>query len=115
MGGFSFDPLKKRTELWDNFDDAKFVLPVFMLSYYKGNTYLTTNIICEPTGTSFGGSDLEQLEVLLEESYTFQKNNSFTKEEVQPQEWMDSVRNATKKVQNGEVEKVVLAREIAAF
>ncbi|MDR4889342.1 isochorismate synthase [Fredinandcohnia sp. QZ13] len=112
MGGFSFDPLKKRTELWDNFDDAKFVLPVFMLSYYKGNTYLTTNIICEPTGTSFGGSDLEQLEVLLEESYTFQKNNSFTKEEVQPQEWMDSVRNATKKVQNGEVEKVVLAREI---
>ncbi|THE14875.1 isochorismate synthase [Bacillus timonensis] len=112
MGGFSFDPLKKRTELWDYFDDAKFVLPVIMLSYYKGSTYLTTNIICEPNGTTFGGSDLEQLEVLLKENYKYQKNHSFTKEEVQPQEWMDSVRNATKKVQNGEVEKVVLAREI---
>ncbi|MFS0822299.1 isochorismate synthase [Bacillus sp. 1P02SD] len=112
MGGFSFDPLKKRTELWDHFDDAKFVLPVIMLSYYKGSTYLTTNVICEPNGTSLSGSDLEQLEVLLEESYEYQKNNSFTKEEIQPQEWMDSVRNATKKVQNGEVEKVVLAREI---
>ncbi len=112
MGGFSFDPLKKRTELWDHFDDAKFVLPAIMLSSYKGRTYITTNILCEPTGTSFDESVFEQLEGLLDEGYKFQKITSFTKEEVQPQEWMESVRNATKKVQSGEVEKVVLAREI---
>ncbi|MEH7224199.1 isochorismate synthase [Bacillus sp. JJ1566] len=112
MGGFSFDPLKKRTELWAHFDDAKFVLPSIMLSSYKGRTYLTTNIICEPMGTSIVESDLEQLEWLLEESHQYQSIASFTKEEVQPQEWMESVRNATKKVQSDEVEKVVLAREI---
>ncbi|MEH7387534.1 isochorismate synthase [Bacillus sp. JJ1521] len=113
MGGFSFDPLKKRTELWNHFDDAKFVLPAIMLSYYKGSTYLTTNIICKPTGTTFVESDLEHLEGVLKKSHKYQNiTSSFTKEEVQPQEWMESVRNATKKVQCGEVEKVVLAREI---
>ncbi len=112
MGGFSFDPLIKRTELWNHFDDAKFVLPTIMLSVYKGSTYLTTNIICEPTGTTFVESDIEQLEGLLEGNRKDPISNSFTKEEVQPKEWMESVRNATKKVQAGEVEKVVLAREI---
>ncbi|MCC3358059.1 isochorismate synthase [Bacillus sp. REN16] len=112
MGGFSFDPLKKRTELWDHFDDAKFVLPTIMLSYYKGSTYLTTNIICEPTGTSFVESDLGNLDELIEENHKLQTITSFTKEEVQPKEWKESVRNATIKVQSGEVEKVVLAREI---
>nr|WP_269719511.1 chorismate-binding protein [Bacillus timonensis] len=112
MGGFSFDPLKKRTELWNHFDDAKFVLPTFMLSVYKGRTYLTTNVICEPTETSFVESDFKKLEDLLNQDYKYETSSSFTKEEVQPKEWMESVRNATKKVQNGDVEKVVLAREI---
>lgn len=112
MGGFSFDPLKKQTELWNHFDDAKFVLPTIMLSVYKGSTYLTTNIICEPTGTSFVESDFEKLEELLQQNLKYHNNSTFTKEEVQPKEWMESVRNATKKVQTGEVEKVVLAREI---
>jgi menaquinone-specific isochorismate synthase len=112
MGGFSFDPLKQRTSLWDHFDDAKFVLPTIMLSVYKGRTFLTRNIICEPTGASSTEISLEQVKLLFEEENRFQHTTSFTKEEIEPVEWMESVRDAAKKVRSGEVEKVVLAREI---
>ncbi|WP_142255377.1 isochorismate synthase [Bacillus sinesaloumensis] len=111
MGGFSFDPLKERTELWKHFDDAKFILPSIMLTVYKGSTYLTINIVCEPSGSSLE-PDLGLLDELLKENRSNQRNSLCRKEEVQPSEWMESVRNATKKVQFGEVEKVVLAREI---
>src|SRR5690606_15880224 len=91
--------------------DAKFILPSIMLTVYKGSTFLTTNIVCEPSGASWE-PDVGQLNELLEENQPNHRNSLYRKEEVQPSEWMESVRNATKKVQAGEVEKVVLAREI---
>src|SRR5690606_32239141 len=112
MGGFSFDPLKKRTELWNQFDDAKFVLPTLILSVYKGRAFITTNIVCEPSNATSIVLDFEMNEEFLVNHLPYHQSSSFSKEEVQPVEWMESVRNATKKVQNGDVEKVVLAREI---
>ena len=46
FGGFSFDPLKQKTELWSKFSDAQFYVPKFMLSIIKGQTFITTNIVC---------------------------------------------------------------------
>ncbi|MFT4417092.1 isochorismate synthase [Fredinandcohnia humi] len=114
LGGFSFDPLKPKTALWKNFSNAKFILPKFMLSIIKGKSYLTTNIICRPNP-----ADIEEI-VKIEESLlndiktlTIEENYiSFGKFEVEPHEWMETVKNAARKVKDGEVEKVVLAREI---
>lgn len=43
FGGFSFDPKKTRTNLWDNFKDAHFYLPAIMFSEIDGEQYVTVN------------------------------------------------------------------------
>ena len=48
FGGFSFDPLKEKTDLWSKFATSLFYIPKYMLSLFNGQAYLTTNVICSP-------------------------------------------------------------------
>src|SRR5438105_11667718 len=47
LGGFSFDPERTRTELWNGFPDARFVLPERMLTLADGAAWLTTNSVLD--------------------------------------------------------------------
>ena len=118
FGGFSFDPLGKRTSLWEKFPDAKFIMPTIMLSIIDGESWLTTNYFCnDRENENRFSEDLENVaKGLLEESGKVVANNSaespYDKTEVMPEEWKASVSKIADKIQAGEVEKVVLAREI---
>jgi isochorismate synthase len=50
LGGFSFDPEREPTSLWDGFPDARMLLPDRMLAQQGGTAWLTTNVIAEPRG-----------------------------------------------------------------
>src|SRR5690606_10586785 len=45
LGGFSFDPLRPSTPLWDGFPHAAMALPRFQLSVRAGNACLTVNAV----------------------------------------------------------------------
>lgn len=116
FGGFSFDALKEKSGLWKDFPNAKFVLPKFSYSVIKGQAYLTTNIICKQTSdadTLF--NEMNSMKTALSNvnqiSGKHFDNAEYSENEVDPEGWMESVKRATKSIQNGDLEKVVLARE----
>ena len=49
FGGFSFDPLNARTELWSTFADADLVLPERLFTLRGGSAWLTRNAVLGPT------------------------------------------------------------------
>src|SRR5262245_7602176 len=48
MGGFSFDPLRPATSLWEGYPDGLLVLPRFVLTRIDDTAWLTINIVVWP-------------------------------------------------------------------
>lgn len=115
FGGFSFDPVNARGEEWSHFSEGSFQLPKFMLTKPGKTNYLTMNVICLP------GED----ESLLHERIRIKENllanarktvipesaNWLLNRDVKPEEWKDSVQSVVTRLQQGEMDKVVLARK----
>jgi menaquinone-specific isochorismate synthase len=112
FGGFSFDPLREKTELWSDFSDATFILPSILLSVIDGKSYITYNKL--DVHNDF--TALEQLkeEIVSEITETIETTTpqDYLKSEVDPKRWMDSVAEVTADIRKGQISKVVLAREI---
>lgn len=112
FGGFAFDPLKERTDLWENFQNAHFYLPSIMFSEIDGEQYLTVN--------QFGDSDQvnERLKACLQKMP--KSNESFSSEtltnklldctEINGIEWKKMVEEVVQELGQS-LKKVVLARE----
>ncbi|WP_245920697.1 isochorismate synthase [Melghirimyces profundicolus] len=117
LGGFSFDPLRTETPLWEGFSEASFILPRFMLSVRKERCLLTVNARVEP------GDDPEEMaEALAEEEEELIRTaatlsvapspSSYDAFEVEPERWKESVSEAARHIREENLEKVVLAREL---
>ncbi|MFX3623749.1 MAG: isochorismate synthase MenF [Ectobacillus sp.] len=117
FGGFSFDPLKKKTALWEGFSDTVLWLPCFMLTLKEGEAWLTVNQLVKK------GDNAEHVykwlahaeRKLLECSKQPLKEQeaALVKEyEVEPEAWMKSIEAVQTEMQRGSVQKVVLAREL---
>lgn len=116
FGGFSFDPKRQKTDLWNDYPSSKFVLPTILLSIINGECYLTYNLLTDNIHNSEDEmSDLTIITDSLMENHEFSFDESpieLVKSEVDPRRWMDSVDEVAYDIQKGLVEKVVLAREI---
>lgn len=115
LGGFSFDPLKDKTNLWKSFGDISMYIPKFMLTIVDHKTYLTTNIIC----TSLDNETLiekvkRERESLFNSIAEIPMNqaNIIKIHEVDPNGWKNNVEKIVERLQNKEANKVVLAREL---
>lgn len=118
LGGFSFDPLKKKTSLWRAFPDAELVLPTLMLTITGGETWLTINCVLHKDDDA----EQESRRIAAEKDRILQacregipeglSGGNYTVEEVQPQRFKDSVRDAAKAVRDGMMDKVVLSRQL---
>ncbi|WP_240370970.1 isochorismate synthase [Anoxybacteroides rupiense] len=113
FGGFSFDPLKKKTDKWTHFSNAKFIVPTVLLSLKKDCAMITITV---PSKNN--QSMLEEIDRLLGLLYTksFHPTSSLprcvTYEEIRTDEWIHAVRQIIDEIQQGSFDKVVLAREV---
>lgn len=116
FGGFSFDPNKMKTDLWSKYSDSLFHIPKYLLSIIKGQTYLTTNIVCTP----HDNQDLfikvmeerKRLFNSLDQSYQVRTVNLLETKEVSPEKWKKTVEDVVQDLKSGPLKKVVLAREL---
>lgn len=118
FGGFSFDPLKTRTKLWSKFSHSYFSLPRYMLTIKNGQAYLTTNIFCTQNDDESLADKLHQeraklLNQLVEPKFLENTLNKI--EEINPNDWKFTVEKLVSDLKNGDLKKVVLARELRLY
>ena len=121
FGGFAFDPLAPRTELWVDFPDGLLILPQMLLSYDGNHLHLTVNRMMRAS------DDIEQcareieasagqLRAAVERIPTTPQEELRSEpsvHELQPaSEWLKMVASMVDRIQSGAFEKVVLARDI---
>src|SRR2546421_880224 len=121
FGGFAFDTLSPRTQLWSEFPDGLLILPHFLLSYNADHVTLTINSIIQATDSIELNAqkikeDLSKLQTAIKQSSNIPLQHSTTHfsiyESQSASEWMKMVANVVEKIRQGTFEKVVLARDI---
>ncbi len=117
FGGFSFDPKKESTDLWKDFSESKFYLPKYMLTIENDNTWLTVNVIVtsldEPNNVHKKiEENRRQLLINSRKGQNYSSLHDFTENEVEVDEWMKSVDTVISQINQGKLEKAVLAREL---
>lgn len=119
FGGFSFDPLKTKTKLWEKYSDSLFHIPQFMYSVINGQAFLTTNIVC----TQHDDNSLVE-KINSERRVLFSSISNLDNEpnyelvndvEINPEQWKETVSSIVNELKQGPLEKVVLARESRLF
>jgi len=118
FGGFSFDPKSNKGSEWDAFPSAHFVVPAFQLSITNGKTAISINLVTKSNDAA------EQFEKLreerdrlihiaqVEEFALLTKPEVVSIEELAKNHYMETVADITERINNGEAEKVVIARAI---
>jgi isochorismate synthase len=96
LGGFSFDPLRSRTSLWEGFADGSFIVPRHQLLINGNAALLTENLLVEGNVPA------------PHTSRTALPSPAFLGAEA----WQTLVAQTTDKIRQGQYEKVVLARGI---
>lgn len=116
FGGFSFDPEKEKTSLWRNYEDAKMLLPSFMLTVVENKHFLTINIIIDENDKleDLLHNILEKEKIIFSEKRQSQSqvNNIIKQEDVNIDGWLNAVAEIISEIKLGYVKKVVLAREL---
>jgi len=117
LGGFSFDPLKPQTKLWENFPCSHFSIPSYILTHAEGDYYLTLNRFIRTDETY--AVVLEQLQdhrqALLNNAENKRDGSALhiqRKTEIDPEQWKETIKKATDVMKNTAVDKIVLAREV---
>lgn len=118
FGGFSFDPKSTKNLEWNKFPSAYFVVPSFQLISKDGQTSISINLI---TLKENAVDEFEALRIERDRLIHVAQMNEFgvpdkpvlaSLEEVNKEQYMDAVQEVTAQIQNGEAEKVVIARSV---
>lgn len=116
IGGMSFDPLRKRSELWEHFPTSQLTVPAYLIVYENDEYYFTVNRYVDET------DEVEQIvrevneieRTLQQESPTSFKHTQKIVYQIEkdPEGWKKSVQKAVNTIQHNEAQKIVLAREL---
>ena len=118
FGGFSFDPENKKESEWDVFPSAYFVVPSFQLTIKNGKTTIAINLVTE------NGVAVEEFDKLreerdrlihlaqVEEFGLMTKPEVLSVQELAKENYLETVAEVTKKINEGQAEKVVIARSM---
>ncbi|RYL92117.1 isochorismate synthase [Sporolactobacillus sp. THM7-4] len=116
FGGFSFDPVKSSGDLWKNFGLGLFYVPSFLLTSWKGQTWLTVNYMCVPGDQSDKVlSEIRKREQEIWNGFeriTPQQNLLKKKTEHDPRRWIETVSEAVRQMKTSGLNKIVLARTL---
>ena len=119
LGGFAFGPEGGSTPTWSSLAPASLVLPELSLCWSGGRTFLTVNAIVQP------GEDVERLGERLRYRLGSLRTDAplplldphptahaDIRSARPPREFEAAVEGATSRIADGEMSKVVLAREV---
>lgn len=111
LGGFSFDPLKEKTQVWDGFSEAHFYVPQFMLSEINGSQFITTNIMIQSDKKDDAKEELKKHSIRYQRVEAFSTTLPLIEKitEIDQETWKDKVNKVINEL-NGDLKKVVLAR-----
>ena len=118
FGGFSFDPKSVKESEWDAFPSAHFVVPSFQLTIKNGKTSISINLVTESNDAAEEFDKLrDERDRLIhiaqvEEFDLLAKPEVVSIEELAKDHYMKAVADVTNKINNGEAEKVVIARSV---
>jgi len=115
LGGMSFDPLKEKSSLWENFADSQLHIPEILITKYNGEFYLTKNayLSTEDDPHTIAEELLEKEQILLTETNQKQSIVALdSKHEIEPEQWKQAVHQARETIRHRDVEKIVMAREM---
>ncbi len=116
FGGFSFHPYQKEDNLWTSFPVSRFFVPKVLFTSYNKEAFLTFNrYIKQGESVEDIIKEMEHIEETFLASDTLPSqvhNRDAVQHEVAPEEWKRAVKHATEQIRSGEIEKVVLAREL---
>lgn len=118
VGGMKFS-VDDSDELWNGFSDSDWFIPKFLFLKFKNKYYLTYNFL----GNSFNEEECENelqkaydLLTIDDENLKTDINNkiiSTNKDNIDERNnWNEKVKLALKKIEAGEVQKIVLSRQI---
>ncbi|MDO8473051.1 MAG: isochorismate synthase [Dehalococcoidia bacterium] len=114
LGGFRFDPRTVRDIIWRSFPDTLMVLPRFLFTKSKGDTWLTINTLVFPETNANVEADalIDEMGSLQECSPDETRQPTTTNvTETSREEWAARVQVGQKAIENGLLTKVVLARQ----
>ena len=116
IGGMSFDPKRQKSKLWDKFPTSQLTIPEYVLTQDKDNYYLTANLHVD------GNTAVEQVvnnvsqvkEMILHPSTVSHESiqKVLAKQEIEPEKWKNTVKQAVQNIKQEQVNKIVLAREM---
>ncbi len=117
MGGGAFDPWQPLAKKWRKFANAEFAIPQLLLTQDREGSWLTLNYVL------YGKEDAQTVTEQLvnqwqglfnvdHQPYSPTVQASFTVEEGDVDRWLESVKNVVHTIRDGELAKVVLAREL---
>ncbi len=118
FGGFSFDPKNVQDSEWVKFPTAYFVLPSIQLLRKNGSTSVIINLV---TKNAYAAEDFEALRIKRDQLIHKAQLNEFTPaekpvvkalHEIDVEHYKEAVQNTTKRIQDGDAEKVVIARSV---
>jgi len=121
FGGFAFDPLSPRTQLWADFPGGLLILPHLLLSYSANRVTLTINRMIQASDdieqcAQEIEASVRQLQAAIEHAPTVPQEEPFSQFSIHEMrsasEWMEMVTNMVDMIQQSAFEKVVLARGI---
>ena len=121
FGGFAFDPLSPRTQLWADFPDGLLILPQILVSYNANHAALTVNRMMQASDTiEQCAEEIEahvmRLQEAVERIPTIPQEEAYSEcimDEIRPaSEWMEMVTSMVNMLRHGAFAKVVLARDI---
>jgi isochorismate synthase len=124
LGGFAFDPVHIRTELWQGFPDGLLILPRFLFHCDEQGAALTLNIAVQPemdctviahelvatANTIMTLLAREQFPVSLREEHL--ESQIEMSDLLPPETWKQIVADAVQEIRQGAYDKVVLARAV---
>jgi isochorismate synthase len=119
LGGFAFDPDGGSTPTWSSLSPASLVLPEVSICRSGGGSFLTVNAVVQPgeeverlgemLGARLAGLRLNEPLPLLDPHPTIHADIRSARP---PREFEAAVEGATSRIADGEMSKVVLAREV---
>lgn len=114
LGGMSFDPKRKRSKLWKNFQPSQFTVPEYTLTIKENKTFLTmtTEVNLFDTIESYLLKWNEAYKLLNKKVIMPKAAHIKSKIEIQKDKWLTSVKKATEKIKENKAKKIVLAREM---